>query len=280
MKTAKPWSLQVLWATVLLASASGCVDFDQERSRFCQRNPDRCDQAETKPPSDGGRAATTAPIIIGSSQSAPGVLVQGSVTLSVTAQDAETPQLGFSWTANIGTVGVATNTGTTSEVIWTSPSCVPEGSVVSVTVTVTNGGPASVSKAFTLSANACPAPAVAAGVGHTVALRGDGTVWAWGDNSSGQLGDGTYTQRDVPVQVPGLTSVTALAAGRNHTVALRSDGTVWAWGSNSSGQLGNGTTSERLTPTRVPGLTSVTALAAVDNHTVALRSDGNGSAEV
>jgi alpha-tubulin suppressor-like RCC1 family protein len=77
---------------------------------------------------------------------------------------------------------------------------------------------------------------------HTVYLKTDGTVWAWGNNSNGQLGDGTTTQSTSPVQVSGLSNVTAIAAGATHTVALKTDGTVWAWGDNSNGQLGNGTT--------------------------------------
>lgn len=81
--------------------------------------------------------------------------------------------------------------------------------------------------------------AVSAGAAHSLAVRGsDGTVWAWGSNVTGQLGDGTETDRSVPVQVSGLTNVTAVAAGENHSVALRADGTVWAWGLNDKGQLG------------------------------------------
>jgi alpha-tubulin suppressor-like RCC1 family protein len=116
--------------------------------------------------------------------------------------------------------------------------------------------------------------ALAAGDRHTVALRQDGTVWAWGDNSLGQLGDGTNTPPTSPVQVQGLSGVTALAANGLHTVALRQDGTVWAWGFNFSGQLGDGTTTDRTSPVQVPGLSGVTALAAGGSHTLALRQDG------
>ena len=67
---------------------------------------------------------------------------------------------------------------------------------------------------------------VAAGAYHSLLVRADGTVWAWGDNTFGQLGDGTLTNRSSPVQVPGLSGVTALSAGYDHTVALRQDGPV------------------------------------------------------
>src|SRR4030067_648484 len=96
--------------------------------------------------------------------------------------------------------------------------------------------------------------AVAAGGYHTVALKSDGTVWAWGYNGEGELGDGSTTNRSVPVQVTGLSGVAAVAADGYHTVSLKSDGTVWAWGSNGSGQLGDGTTVDRWQPGQVTGL--------------------------
>ncbi len=146
--------------------------------------------------------------------------------------------LGFSWEASHGILEAPSKKNNTSTVRWTSPSCLPEGTVV--IVTVTNGGSRSAAKAFTLSVNPCPSPAVSAGGLYSLALRGDGTVWAWGANNSGELGDGITTQRLTPVQVPGLTGVTALAAGRDYMLALRGDGTVWGWGANGDGQLGDG----------------------------------------
>jgi alpha-tubulin suppressor-like RCC1 family protein len=116
--------------------------------------------------------------------------------------------------------------------------------------------------------------AVSAGQGHSVALKSDGTVWAWGQNSSGQLGDNTLTQRLTPVQVSGLTSVQAISAGGSHTVALKSDGTVWTWGSDLFGQLGIGSTDPRLTPFQVSGLTGMSAISAGQYHTATLKSDG------
>ena len=116
--------------------------------------------------------------------------------------------------------------------------------------------------------------AIFAGGLYTVALRNDGTVWAWGRNGAGQLGDGTTTDRFSPVQVQNLNNVTAISAGSNHTVALRNDGTVWAWGNNPWGQLGDGTTADRFSPVQVQNLNSVTAISAGLSHTVALRNDG------
>jgi alpha-tubulin suppressor-like RCC1 family protein/methionine-rich copper-binding protein CopC len=114
------------------------------------------------------------------------------------------------------------------------------------------------------------------GVGdHSLALKNDGTVWAWGRNTWGELGDGSATDRATPVQAYGLTNVTAIAAGGGHSLALKGDGTVWAWGNNQYGPLGQGTTwGTYYTPVQVPGLTGVAAIAAGGNHSLALKNDG------
>lgn len=108
----------------------------------------------------------------------------------------------------------------------------------------------------------------------TAALKNDGTVWTWGNNEYGQLGDGTTVNKNRPVQVQGLSDVIEIACGGLHIVALKSDGTVWTWGYNGYGQLGDGTTTNRSTPVKVKGLTGVIAIAAGKYHTVALKSDG------
>ena len=101
-----------------------------------------------------------------------------------------------------------------------------------------------------------------------------GTVWAWGYNSDGQLGDGTTVERHHPVRVTGLQDVTAVASGSSTAYALRSDGTVWAWGNNRQGQFGDGTTVSRPAPVQVLGITDVVGIAATGNAAIALRADG------
>ncbi len=115
---------------------------------------------------------------------------------------------------------------------------------------------------------------IAAGYNHTIALKNDGTVWAWGWNHQGQLGDGTTTGSTEPVQVRDLSGVTALTAGYYHSAALKNDGTVWAWGSNMYGQLGNGTTSNSSIPVKVLNLSGVRDISRGGSHTIALKSDG------
>ena len=106
--------------------------------------------------------------------------------------------------------------------------------------------------------------AIAAGLKHAIALRKDGTVWAWGTRDEGAIGDGeTKTLRAIgPTQVPGLQGITQVAATRQHSLALRTDGKVMAWGLNHDGQLGNGTRDNGWTPAEVTGLDHVVGIAA------------------
>jgi alpha-tubulin suppressor-like RCC1 family protein len=118
---------------------------------------------------------------------------------------------------------------------------------------------------------------MSAGKGHTCALKKDGTLWCWGNNSQGQLGDGTAENKLHPVQVQALgTSVDSFSIGGEHTCALRKDGTLWCWGANSYGQLGDGTTLQRAVPVQIRGLAGfVSSVSASLSHTCALRTDGS-----
>lgn len=120
---------------------------------------------------------------------------------------------------------------------------------------------------------------IAAGEATGYALRADGTVWAWGDGGSGQLGDGGSLDgtnvASVPRQVVGLTGVTSVAAGYFSGYALRGDGTVWAWGSGYHGELGNGSGNSSSTPAQVSGVHGVVAISAGWDTAYALASDGS-----
>ena len=121
--------------------------------------------------------------------------------------------------------------------------------------------------------------AVAAGRHHSLALRFDGTVVAWGAGTNGQLGNGANSSSGAPVQVSGLTDVIAIAAGNSHSLALKGDGTVWGWGANTLGQLGDGVGSGGSnTPVRVGLLTGIVKIAAGGDFGLALRAPSYGGA--
>ncbi|MFY2562684.1 MopE-related protein [Corallococcus terminator] len=113
--------------------------------------------------------------------------------------------------------------------------------------------------------------AIAANGSFSLALSLDGQLFAWGQNTSGQLGTGaTGASVSSPVQVTRLPTIRAIAAGVNHTLALDADGQVWAWGFNNAGQVGTGSTSPSmvLTPTRVTGVPRAKAIAAGAGHSL------------
>ncbi len=123
---------------------------------------------------------------------------------------------------------------------------------------------------------------VAAGLQHSLFLKSDGTVWAVGNNGSGQLGDGTFVSRCTPVQVmvsPGvpLSGITHIVAGAIHSVARKSDGTVWVWGSNFYGQL-KVTGGDRPWAAQAPGVGGAINVAAGQYHSLAHLSGGAYSA--
>jgi len=121
--------------------------------------------------------------------------------------------------------------------------------------------------------------AIAAGQGHALALRSDGTVWAWGANHYGQLGVPGVSFAEFPMRVAGLSNIVSIAAGADHSLAVQSNGHVWAWGANESGQLGNGNFTSSTVPVSVAGITNAVAVAGggfegQGSHSLALLSSG------
>lgn len=146
---------------------------------------------------------------------------------------------------NHGQLGVATNAGTVTGV--SSP--VQVGALTNWVKVVTNGD-------------------------HTLAIKTDGTLWAWGYNGQGQLGLGSTTDASSPVQVGAGTSWTAIAVGRLCSLAVTSDGKLWSWGDNTHGELGQRNTTSLSSPTQVGVLTTWASVAAGRNHSLALTSTG------
>jgi len=120
--------------------------------------------------------------------------------------------------------------------------------------------------------------AASAGLWHTMAIRSDNSLWGWGENSLGQVGNGTATERwteasRVPPQKI-MSDVIAVSAGMVHTMAIRSDGSLWGWGANydgHEGQLGDGTTEDRHSPVHI--MDDVIAVASGTSYTMAIRRD-------
>ena len=125
--------------------------------------------------------------------------------------------------------------------------------------------------------------AIMGGEHENYALKTDGTLWAWGGNFLGQLGDGTFTNSIAPVQVSGLTSVKMLGGRGYHNLAVKEDGTVWAWGWNSQGQLGHATTASPCpaplagtcsnVPIQVTGISNPLAITGGGFFSLALMPD-------
>jgi alpha-tubulin suppressor-like RCC1 family protein len=129
------------------------------------------------------------------------------------------------------------------------------------------------------------AMAIGCGQSHTLVTKNDGTVWTFGANYKGQLGDNTFTDRNLPVQAVGITNAIAATGGNAHSLILKGDGTVWAFGNNAQGQLGDGTNTDRRVPTQVPLFAGAAEIACgalfslvrkSDDTVWAVGSNGNG----
>jgi len=116
---------------------------------------------------------------------------------------------------------------------------------------------------------------VSTGERHTVAIRTDGTLWAWGNNQYGQLGNGTTIPHNSPMQIGSATNWRSVSAGPRHTMAIREDGTLWGWGHNQHRQLGDNTTQpQRNSPVQIGSATNWKYVSAGHSHTMAITTDG------
>ena len=116
---------------------------------------------------------------------------------------------------------------------------------------------------------------IACGQSHTLAIKTDGTLWAWGRNTSGQLGKGNYIDLSSPSQVGTNTDFKVIACGWQHSAAINSSNTLFLWGDNSKGQLGDQTTTNKNSPVQtIASGTNWTQVACGELHTVAIKSDG------
>ena len=108
----------------------------------------------------------------------------------------------------------------------------------------------------------------------TAAVKTDGTLWAWGINSNGQLGDGTVIARSSPVQVGALTTWSQVSTGSRSAAAVKTDGTLWAWGYNNAGQLGTTNVISRSSPVQVGALTNWLQVSAGSYSAAAVKTNG------
>ncbi len=116
---------------------------------------------------------------------------------------------------------------------------------------------------------------IAAGTWHTLAIKSNGTLWSWGYNNFGQLGNGTIVNSLSPVQIGADNNWSSITPGRgSFTIAHKSNGTIWSWGDNSDGQLGNGTTIGVLSPAQIGTDNHWISSAKGGHSTLALKSDG------
>jgi len=115
----------------------------------------------------------------------------------------------------------------------------------------------------------------AGGAYHTLATKTDGSLWSWGRNTEGQLGQEDIIHRSSPVQVGALTDWSSVAGGLYHTLATKTDGSLWSWGDNTNGELGLEDILDRSSPEQVGALTNWSSAACGYYHTLAIKTDGS-----
>jgi len=195
---------------------------------------------------------------------------------TATIMNNNTPQLIYS--VNTGTVTVKVNGTIVSTMSGSNLDTLTDGShtvrVEAVNADGELGYAEVIFKVDTTSPTNTVYTKIAAGSGFVVALKSDGTLWSWGENIYGQLGDGTTAYRTFPVQVGSDNTWVSVTAGQYHTLAINKNGELWAWGYNAYGQLGIGSTAVKYAPVRVGVETGWAAVSAGSRSSVALKSDG------
>ena len=128
--------------------------------------------------------------------------------------------------------------------------------------------------AFSINAMAQCWSQISSGSWHTLALKTDGTLWAWGYNTYGELGDGTTVNKTIPTQIGTDSNWSKVSAGRNYSSAIKTDGTLWTWGNNGWGELGDGTTIDKIIPVQIGTANNWGQISAGNYYTMAIKTDG------
>ena len=218
---------------------------------------------------DGGKTATctvtvTTVAVTGVSlnKTSTSLTVGGTETLTATITPSNATNKTVSWSSSNASVATVSNGTVTGKAAGTA----------TITATTQDGNKTATCGVTVTAATQVAWSAVTAGHNHTLAIKTDGSLWAWGTNNFGALGDGTTTDRNTPVQVGSARDWAAVSAGLAQTLALKTDGSLWAWGGNYQGQLGVG---DYKSPVKVGSAKDWAAVSASQHHTLALKTDGS-----
>ena len=179
----------------------------------------------------------------------------------------------YHWTQTAGAT-VTINNANSAIANFTTPATVGASFTLMLTVTDPGGLSSTDTCIVTTNANGPYFKMVSGGFSFSLAIKIDGTLWAWGSNAYGQLGDGTTVNKVFLTQVGSDSDWASVAAGDYHTLAIKTDGSLWAWGYNGNGQLGLGDAITRVVPTRVGADSDWAAVDAGAYHSVGIKADG------
>ncbi len=179
----------------------------------------------------------------------------------------------YHWIQTAGAT-VTINNANSAIANFFTPATVGASFTFQLTVTDPGGLSSTDTCIVTINSNGSFFKAISGGFSFSLAIKVDGTLWAWGSNAYGQLGDGTTADKMFLTQVGSDNDWASVAAGDYHALAIKTDGSLWAWGFNGNGQLGMGDTITRLVPTQVGTDNDWTAVDAGAYHSVGIKADG------